>query len=164
MREIIVIFHNIRSAHNVGSLLRTSDGFGVEHVYFTGYTPYPKMGNDARLPHIANKLSNKIHKTALGAEDSVKWSKAADISKLLKQLKAKGYIIIGLEQTESSVTLKSFSPPAKSVLLLGSEVEGITKELLKECDTYLEIPMYGSKESFNVVQAAAIALYHLRVV
>lgn len=162
MREIVLILNNIRSTHNVGSLLRTADGFGVTHVYLTGYTPFPLQKNDARLPHIANKLTCQIHKTALGAENTINWTHQADVLKLMSRLKADGFNIIGLEQSSSSIALPDYNPPAKSALLLGSEVDGINPALLKNCDETIEIPMYGKKESFNVTQATAVALYHLR--
>lgn len=162
MNEIIVIVHDIRSTHNVGSILRTCDGFGVNAVYFTGYSPYPSHKSDTRLPHIAQKLNHQIHKTALGAEDTVPWLHEEDCSHLVARLKKSGYRIIGLEQSEQSIPLPAYQSPSKIVLLLGREVEGIDKRLLQQCDDVIEIPMYGKKESFNVTQACAIALYALR--
>jgi len=162
-RDIIVIAHDIRSTHNVGSLLRTCEGLGVAHVYFTGYTPYPALpANDTRLPHIAQKLTRQIQKTALGAEALVPWSQQGDVSTCVEQLRADGYQIIALEQTAGSVPLPVFQPAKKVALLLGREVEGIAPEVLALCDAAIEIPMFGRKESFNVVQAAAMALYHIR--
>ncbi|HSX43464.1 MAG TPA: TrmH family RNA methyltransferase [Candidatus Saccharimonadales bacterium] len=163
MRSVSVIAHDIRSTHNVGSLLRTCEGLGVSHVYFTGYTPYPFIADDTdRLPHITAKLSAQIHKTALGAETLVPWSHHTDVCALIAQLKTEGYIVAALEQGERSTTLPEYHAPDKLALLLGREVEGIDPELLQACDTLLEIPMDGQKESFNVVQAAAMALYQLR--
>lgn len=162
MQSIVVIAHDIRSTHNVGSLLRTAEGLGVDHVYFTGYTPYPRMAKDSRLPHIAIKLETQIQKTALGAQKLVAWSHEPDIIKLIDGLKKRGFTIGALEQSAESVPLPGFQPPQKLALLLGREVEGIAPELLNQCDTTLEIPMSGHKESFNVVQATAMALYHCR--
>jgi 23S rRNA (guanosine2251-2'-O)-methyltransferase len=162
MRDIILIAHDIRSTHNVGSLLRTAEGLGVTKVYLTGYTPYPQKAGDPRLPHIALKLTQQIHKTALGAEMSQKWEQAESIDGVLNLLRSDGYILVGLEQTAESIPLASFKPPDKIVLLLGREVEGIEPNILKKLDQIVEIPMFGSKESFNVVQAAAMCLYHLR--
>jgi len=163
MRDIVLIAHDVRSTHNVGSLLRTAEGLGVSHVYFTGYTPYPPLSaNDERLPHIAQKLGKQIQKTALGAEATVPWSSQNDISVLLEQLRTDGFRLVALEQDKRSVLLPEYSPPAKIALLIGREVEGIDPDLLALADDILEIPMFGSKESFNVVQAAAITLYHLR--
>jgi 23S rRNA (guanosine2251-2'-O)-methyltransferase len=162
MPEIVVIAHDIRSTHNVGSLLRTCEGLGVARLYFTGYTPYPRAADDSRLPHIAEKLTRQIHKTALDAETLVPWSHETDIVAVLERLRADGYTVAALEQAPGSIRLPEYTPPPKIALLLGREVEGIEPELLAQCDTCLEIPMSGKKESFNVVQAAAMALYHFR--
>ena len=162
MRSIVVIAHDIRSTHNVGSLLRTADGIGVKKVYLTGYTPYPSMTNDVRLPHIAQKHDAAIHKTALGAEHSVLWERCEEVFTVLSRLRQEGYKIIALEQTETAVDITKFTAPDKCALLLGSEVTGVAAELLKQVDQSLVIPMFGKKESFNVVQAAAMALYQLR--
>lgn len=155
-----MIAHDMRSTHNVGALLRTAEGLGVEHVYFTGYTPYPRRSGDTRLPHIAEKLTKQIHKTALDAENLVPWSHELDIMVLLSTLKASGYQLAALEQAPGSTALPDFKPAEKVALLLGREVDGIDPALLEHCDVTVEIPMYGRKESFNVVQAAAMALYH----
>jgi 23S rRNA (guanosine2251-2'-O)-methyltransferase len=162
MRSIVVIAHDMRSTHNVGSLLRTSEGLGVTHVYFTGYTPYPPISEDSRLPHIAAKLGQQIHKTALDAEHLMDWSHAKSIAPLIRKLHADGYTIAALEQSANSQKLPDFHAPDKIALLLGREVEGIDPNILAQCDLSLEIPMFGQKESFNVVQAAAMALYQLR--
>lgn len=157
--EIIVIAHNIRSAHNVGSVLRTCEGFGVSRVILSGYTPYPTLENDPRLPHVAAKLTKDIHKTALGAEHLVSYEHQAEPD--FQALRNRGFVIVGLEQDLRSVPLPEYSPPQKAALLLGEEVNGIADELRDECDTMLEIPMKGKKESFNVSVAAGIALYAL---
>lgn len=161
MRKIVVIAHNIRSTHNVGSLLRTAEGLGVQKVYLTGYTPYPKSTHDVRLPHIAAKIEKQIDKTALGAQHTLVWDYCRDIVKLITKLKKSGYQLTALEQAPHAIKLQRYKPPQKIALLLGREVEGIEPELLKQSDVVLEIPMQGHKESFNVVQAAAMALYHL---
>lgn len=161
-RDISVIAHDIRSAHNVGALLRLCDGMGVNHLYFTGYTPFPKALNDKRLPHESLKLDKQIHKTALGAEKSVNWSHEDDITKLIDELKNNGTELIGIEQAKDSVQLSNYAPPQRICLLLGREVEGIEAHLLAKCNSSIEIPMLGIKESHNVVQAAAMALYHCR--
>ncbi len=162
MRSIVVIAHNLRSAHNVGSLLRTADGLGVDFVYLTGYTPYPMSPNDTRLPHLASKVHSQISKTALGAEKSVKWEDYPAIEMVIEKLSKQGYQIVALEQTKSSTPLNQFKPPQKIALVIGNEVEGIEPAVLKLADSCLEIPMLGQKESLNVVQAAAIAVYHCR--
>lgn len=161
-RQIIIIANNLRSIHNVGSLLRTADGLGISKVILCGYTPHPSITNDTRLPHEAAKITRQIHKTALGAEESVNWEWQPDISPVIKNLKAEGYEIAALEQTADSIALPRFSPPNKIALVLGREVEGVEPEVLEMCDINLEIPMFGQKESFNVTQAAAIAMYHIK--
>lgn len=159
MPEIIVIAHNIRSTHNVGSIFRTCEGFGVRQLILSGYTPYPAIEHDTRLPHLARRITDQIHKTALDAETLVPFSyqETPDI----EALKRDGYRIVGLEQDERAVMLPDYHAPAKIALLLGEEVEGITPDLRNECDDLIEIPMYGHKESFNVSVATGIALYQL---
>ncbi len=162
MRKIVLIAHDLRSTHNVGSLLRTAEGFGVVKVYFTGYTPFPLKPNDSRLPHLSQKIAAQIHKTALDAEGLVAWEQYDDVDEVIERLREEGYTIAALEQSADSVALPDFAPPEKIAILLGREVEGIEPELLTLCDVTLEIPMFGRKESFNVVQAAAVAIYHCR--
>ncbi len=161
MRQLVLVAHNLRSAHNIGSLLRTADGLGVNQVWLTGYTPYPKIPDDSRLPHLAAKIDRQISKTALGAENTVAW-RQADIETLLPELRSKGCVIAALEQAGGSIKLPDFQPPDKLAIIVGREVEGLEPEVLDSSDLILEIPMLGSKESFNVVQAAAMALYHCR--
>jgi len=162
MRDIILIAHNLRSCHNVGSILRTAEGLGIEMVYFTGYTPYPLHQADTRLPHLATKITKQIHKTALGAEDMVSWCYQEDIMSLCTQLKNAGFTIAAIEQDARAIRLPDYAPSNKVALLVGREVEGIEGALLDQSDIILEIPMFGKKESFNVVQAAAMAVYHCR--
>ena len=162
MRQIVLIAHNLRSTHNAGSLLRTAEGLGVQKVILSGYTPHPMHENDRRLPHEAGKIGRAINKTALGAEDMVKWEHHADILPVIKKLQKSGYTVAALEQTEDSRELPGYHPPDKIALVVGREVEGIDPDVLDACDMTLEIPMFGKKESFNVVQAAAMALYHCR--
>lgn len=159
MPEIIVIAHNIRSTHNVGAIFRTAEGFGVKKIILSGYTPYPKIAGDSRLPHIAEKLHAQIHKTALGAESLVPFEYQETPN--LTALQSNGYRIAGLEQDATSIALPSYTAPEKIALLLGEEVHGIPTELLRYCEDILEIPMVGEKESFNVSVAAGIALYQL---
>lgn len=164
MRDIILIAHNLRSCHNVGSLLRTAEGLGVTKVILSGYTPHPTHANDRRLPHESAKITNQIHKTALGAENMVTWDYHHDILPVIAKLKKDGWIVAAVEQTGDSKELPGYHPPQKIVLLVGREVEGVEKEVLDACDIALEIPMFGKKESFNVVQAAAMALFHCRFI
>jgi 23S rRNA (guanosine2251-2'-O)-methyltransferase len=157
MSEVIVIAHNIRSTHNIGSIFRTCEGFGVSKIIISGYSPYPKLANDTRLPHIESKLTAQIHKTALGAETMVPFEYHEQPN--LDYLKNQGFRIVGLEQDERSILLKNYQKPEKIALLIGEEVNGITDELLEQCDDLIEIPMVGKKESFNVSVATGIALY-----
>lgn len=162
VRQLVLVVHDIRSTHNVGSLLRTADGLGVNKVIFSGYTPYPTMKKDSRLPHISQKLNRQIHKTALGAEVSVEWAATNNLTDLLQDYRKDGYIIVALEQTSSAISLSRYQPPDKLVIIVGSEVGGIDKQILETASTHLQIPMSGAKDSFNVAVAAAIALYYLR--
>ena len=146
--HLILLAHNIRSLWNVGSLFRTSDAFGVEKIFLTGYTATPPR--------------REISKTALGAEEYVPWEFEQDSVKVIKTLKKKGFTIVALEQAKKAVVLSEYEPPSKVCLIVGHEVLGIPKELLKLCDAIVHIPMHGKKESLNVAVAAGIALHHLR--
>jgi tRNA G18 (ribose-2'-O)-methylase SpoU len=161
MSDIIVIAHNLRSTHNVGSLLRTAEGLGVKAVILSGYTPYPLQTTEDRLPHLANKIDRQITKTALGAEKTQVWTHSDDILVTIAKLHAEDYCLAAIEQADHSTPLPGYLAPSKLALLVGREVEGIEPEILALCDDILEIPMFGQKESFNVVQAAAMALYQV---
>lgn len=117
------------------------------------------LTNDSRLPHLAEKITSQIHKTALGAEKLVPFHYFASIDDFLRQNKK--LPLIALEQHIDSISLDAFKQPNDFLLLLGEEVHGIELDLLSKCDTILEIPMKGQKESFNVSVAAGIALYKL---
>lgn len=159
MKTLIVILYNIRSTYNVGAILRSCDGLGVDKVLFAGYTPFLDKG----LPHEQAKLKKQIHKTALGAEDSVTWGRSEDIQQTIAELKEQQYRIVALEQGEHSINLaEGYSDKQNIALILGEEVHGIPQEILSQCDILLEIPMCGQKESFNVSVAAGIALWELR--
>lgn len=163
MTQVVLIAENVRSAHNVGSLLRTADGLGVSHVYLVGYTPHPPSAHDKRLPHEQARALSQISKTSLGSEKTVSWSHETEMESLLLRLKNEGYGLVGLEQTDKSVPLHEYKPPPKVSLVVGNEIEGISGQTLMLCDALLEIPMHGTKESFNVAIASAIALYSLRL-
>jgi 23S rRNA (guanosine2251-2'-O)-methyltransferase len=163
MPDIVIIANNLRSTHNVGSLLRTADGMGVNKVYLTGYTPYPASINDDRLPHLAQKIDKQISKTALGAEKFVDWAQVEDAVSVISDLRLQGFKIVALEQAPGSVSLSKYISPNKIALVLGREVEGVEDEILAICDDIIEIEMKGQKESLNVIQAAAIAMYQLSI-
>lgn len=153
-RQIIVMLDNIRSAHNVGSIFRTSDGAGVGHIVLAGYTPTPldRFGR-AQL---------EIKKTSLGASEVVPYSVCTDdeILQELKNFQEDGYSIVSVEQTTESVLLSDFSAPEKVCYVFGNEVEGVRNEIITASDIVVEIPMIGQKESLNVSVAAGIVLYH----
>lgn len=161
MSEIIIILHNIRSSYNVGSILRTAEGFGVKQIIVSGYTPYPEIKGDTRLPHIRTKLTKDIAKTSLGAEKSLKIH--VKTTPPITELKSEGFTIVGLEQTPTSINIRNYIAPKKFALILGEEVSGIPEDILKSCDDLIEIPMFGKKESFNVSVATGIALYQLTI-
>jgi 23S rRNA (guanosine2251-2'-O)-methyltransferase len=160
--QIALVLHNVRSTHNVGSILRSADGFGVSKVYLTGYTPYPEQENDERLPHLRTKLNQQIHKTALGAEKNVSWQYEYDIKIAIDNLKTSGFLITALEQSKNAEHLNNYRAKQDIALIVGNEVKGIEQEVLDLADICIEIPMQGKKESFNVAIAASIAMYHLR--
>lgn len=161
MPDILLIFDNIRSTHNVGSILRTADGFGAKQAYYCGYTPYPAIPNDSRLPHESAKINRAIHKTALGAEANLTARLFTDVQKAITHAKQLGYTIAALEQSATSTAIASYEPPQKLAVILGNEVAGMKSDTLSACDVILEIPMFGAKESFNVSIAAAICLYEI---
>ena len=162
-RKIVVVAHNIRSTHNVGSLFRTLEGLGINELVLTGYSPYPVLPSDDRLEHIVTKLTKQINKTALGAVDNLKWSHSEDVQTVIAQYAAKGYYVYGLEQARNSTNLLELKAPDKCLVVLGNEVDGIDKETLRLVNEIVEIPMVGKKESFNVVQASAMMLFYLRM-
>ena len=160
--EIILVLHNIRSTYNVGAILRTAEGLGISKVICSGYTPW--FRRPGILPHLSTKLKRQIAKSALGAEEMIEVSWTEDIVVRLREMKASGWQIIGLEnnlEKESVLTNNFRATSQKIVLVLGEEVKGIPPELYPEIDLFLEIPMKGKKESFNVSVAAGIAIYAL---
>jgi len=161
MNEIIVVLDNVRSTHNVGSILRTADGLGVSKVVLTGYTPYPKVMNDERLPHEITKQTNAIKKTSLGAEATMDIERHEDISDVIDSLKKTQYTIVSLEQNKLSTPINKLMIPNKVALIVGNEINGVNERSLESSDFIVEIPMKGKKESFNVSVATGIALYEL---
>lgn len=162
--EMIVVLDNIRSTYNVGAILRSAEGFGAAKVLLSGYTP--RVHDPELLPHLREKLDKEIHKTALGAEDMLEIYSSHDIISDLKSLKEQGWQIVGLENNITDGRLIQMNSPLlksklsdKVVLILGEEVHGIDYSLYDIIDLFLEIPMKGQKESFNVSVAAGIAMY-----
>jgi len=150
---LYVLLHNIRSTHNVGSILRTADGAGVAKIFLCGYTPSP-------IDRFGRKRKD-VAKVALGAEDSVLWEHCENTKECLTQLKCEGVRVVALEQDARSVPYTTLSLDTPTVLVLGEEVEGLPKEVLDMADVVAEIPMHGTKESLNVSVAAGIALYQV---
>jgi 23S rRNA (guanosine2251-2'-O)-methyltransferase len=152
-KQSVVILHDIRSTHNVGSIFRTSDACGVSKIYISGYTPAPidKF----------NRKQKDIAKTALGAEDTIPWEKVEDVYGLISNLKKDGFQIVAIEQAENSVDYKDVKLSDKVAFVVGPEVVGIYPDLLKECDVMVEIPMKGEKESLNVSVAFGIAVFRM---
>jgi 23S rRNA (guanosine2251-2'-O)-methyltransferase len=146
---VILMLENIRSMHNVGSVFRTADAFLANAIYLCGYTPRP--------PH------RDIHKTALGATESVSWKYVENSIKEVELLKKNGYRVVGVEQVEESIPLQNFklAEGEKMVLIFGNEVEGVSEELLRCCDACIEIPQFGMKHSLNISVAAGMVLWEL---
>lgn len=153
-QDFYVIAHNIRSLHNVGSIFRTADAFGVTKIYLTGYT-----GRPDHPVHAA-----KLGKVALGAEYFVPWEFHKSPIKLLKDLKLKNrkIRIIGLENNTKSIPITKFKPQFPLVLILGEERRGVSHSIIKLCDKVVEIPMFGKKESLNVSVAFGIAAFWIQ--
>lgn len=156
----MVLLHDIRSTHNVGSMFRTADTLGVTQIFLSGCTPTPvdRFG----------RARGDIAKTALGAEKSVSWeyigADIADVKKFLKKLKQETHSrFIGIEQSKNSVDYKKVKIGKKENVLfvVGNEVEGIPPAILSLCDTIAEIPMHGTKESLNVSVAFGVALFRM---
>lgn len=149
--EVVVILSNIRSAHNVGSIFRTSDAAGVRKIFLAGVTPAPidRFG----------RAQKEIEKTALGAEKSVPWEHRDDVLELTRELKEGGYEVVGAEIDPRAIDVRSFAPQKPVAILFGREVEGLSTEERAACDALIQIPMRGSKESLNVAVAAGIILF-----
>lgn len=148
-QPIVVVLDHVRSLYNVGSVFRSSDAFCIEGVVLCGIT--------ARPPH------PEIHKTALGAEESVDWKYFEQTEDALTWLKQQGYTVLAIEQCEGSTMLQDFQrePGKKYAVVLGNEVKGVQQQVVDLCDGCLEIPQYGTKHSLNVSVAAGIILWHL---
>ena len=155
MSETILILHNIRSTHNVGSIFRTADGAGVSKVFLIGYTPAPvdRFGREQK----------DIAKTALGAQESVPWEQREGIHELLVELKNCSYNVATVEQAKNSIVLADFTPLDKQVYILGNEIEGVPQDILEASDRVVEIPMLGEKESLNVAVAAGVVLFNAKI-
>jgi 23S rRNA (guanosine2251-2'-O)-methyltransferase len=153
MKEVIVILDNIRSTFNVGSIFRTADALGIKTLILSGTTPAPvdRFG----------RARADIAKVALGAEKSVAWKYEKNVLNTIKKLKKEGYQIVAVEQAKNSVDYKKVKIKNKVVFVIGEEVKGINKNILKMADVVAEIPMNGQKESLNVSVAFGVALFRI---
>lgn len=149
----ILILHDIRSEQNVGSLFRSADAAGIKAVYLSGITPAP-------IDRFGRSVAG-IAKTALGAQDNIAWRIIDDIDKTIRDLTERGYTIIAIEQSPTSVDYKTVTFEKPAVFILGNEVTGLPQSVLDECDIVAEIAMRGKKESLNVSVAGGIALFRM---
>jgi len=152
-QQNVLILNDIRSVENVGAMFRASDAVGINKIYLTGYTPTP-------LDRFGRKRSD-IAKSALGAEEFVPWEYKKSLSSLLSKLKKQGYYIIAIEQDKSSIDYKKVKLKKRNAFIVGTEVSGMPKNILKKCDIIAEIPMKGKKESLNVSVSLGVALFRM---
>ena len=145
---VAIVLDNVRSMYNVGSVFRTADAFRLNQICLCGITSTP--------PH------PEIHKTALGAEDTVEWTYFKDTADAVIELRNQGYLIIAIEQVKNSITLEDFNIEMnnKYALVLGNEVKGVQQQVVDLCDDCIEIPQYGTKHSLNVSVTAGIVMHH----
>lgn len=143
---VVIVLDNVRSTLNVGSVFRTADAFLVEEIHLAGLTPIP---------------NREMNKTALGATESVTWKHFDHSSESLNELKKKGYTLLAVEQTDSSIKLQDLQRdlPNKMAFVFGHEVEGVSNESLDLCDAAVEIPQFGTKHSLNISVSAGIVLW-----
>ncbi|CEN37467.1 RNA methyltransferase [Capnocytophaga cynodegmi] len=146
---LIVILDNIRSLNNIGSVFRTCDAFLIEKIFLCGITATPP--------------NKEIHKTALGATESVDWEYVESTISVVERLKSEGIRVISVEQTEKSVMLNNFQPNSatKYAVIFGNEVKGVEQEVVSASDGVIEIPQYGTKHSLNISVSAGIVIWDL---
>ena len=144
---LIVVLDNVRSLHNVGSVFRSSDAFRVESIYLCGITAVPPQP--------------EIHKTALGAEETVEWKYFEHTQDAVHELKNNGVEVLAIEQVEGSIMLQDFIPESnkKYAIIFGNEVKGVQQEVVNMCDNCIEIPQFGTKHSLNVSVTAGILIW-----
>lgn len=146
-----VILHNVRSAHNVGSIFRTADGAGVTKLFLTGYTPAPidRFG----------RTVDQINKTSLGATETVLWEQVDDIDVVIERLRAEGVTIVAVEQHARSIAYTTYKVPPAVAYIFGNEIDGVPGAICDAADAVIDIPMRGKKESLNVGVAAGVILF-----
>lgn len=147
-----VILHNIRSAHNVGAIFRTSEGAGVAKIFLTGYTPRPIDRFGRVVP--------EIQKTSLGASELVPWEGAEDIHEVIDRLQSEGVQVVAVELDAAAESIYTFIPKESVAYIFGNEVTGVTPDIMQTTDATLMIPMRGKKESLNVATTAGVVLFH----
>jgi tRNA G18 (ribose-2'-O)-methylase SpoU len=146
-KPIVIVLDNVRSAHNVGSIFRTSDAFLIKKIILCGITPIPP--------------SNEIRKSALGATNSVEWIQEEKTSIAINNLKKEGYYIVGVEQVEKATKIQEFQNNQPIALIFGHEVNGVSQEIINICDEIIEIPQYGTKHSLNISVCAGIVIWKI---
>lgn len=152
-RDVRLLLDGIRSVHNVGSIFRTAETVGVRKIYCAGTTPTPVDRFKRKRPDFA--------KVALGAEVMIEWEHIDEPMSVASSLKKEGFQVVALEQAEGSVDYKSITTSDRCLIILGAEVDGVSKDLLRLADVIAEIPMRGQKESLNVSVSAGIFLFRL---
>jgi 23S rRNA (guanosine2251-2'-O)-methyltransferase len=143
---VIIVLDNIRSLNNIGSFFRTADAFRVKNIFLCGITATP--------PH------REIHKTALGATETVEWKYFEKVTDAISLLRSIGYQILCIEQTDESLPLWDYKPLEKTAFIFGNEVDGVSEDALSNCDASIEIPQEGTKHSLNVAVCGGIILWH----
>lgn len=151
MKDTRILLDNIRSTHNVGSIFRTAETLAINKIYCLNTTPTPidRFGRERK----------DISKVSLGAEKSIPWEHVVNVEELIKQLRKENFDIISIEQDKKSIDYKKVKLKDKTLIILGNEVEGISKELLNMSDQIVEVPLKGKKESLNVSVTAGIVLF-----
>lgn len=162
---LVVVLDDVRSLHNVGSVFRTADAFRLQAICLCGITAVPdnvKTADGTVIKEASLKASQEIHKTALGAEESVSWQYFKSAEEAVEKLKNDGFIVMAIEQCHGSTMLQDFLPmPGKGyAIVLGNEVKGVHQDVVDQCDGCLEIPQFGTKHSLNVSVTAGIAIWH----
>lgn len=153
--HVVIVLDNIRSVLNVGSIFRTANALHIQRVVLAGYTPTPtdRFG----------RARKDFEKTALGAQKTISWSHVATTAEAVRKLQAEGFMVVAVEQHETSVTYTKFKAPQKVAFVFGNETEGVAVPVLSLCDGVVDIPMFGEKESLNVAVAAGVVLYGVLV-
>jgi 23S rRNA (guanosine2251-2'-O)-methyltransferase len=146
-KEFYLLLDNIRSLFNVGSIFRTADAANIDKIILGGITGKPN--------------TDKAKKVALGAEETIPWEHSWQTWRIIEKLKKQGFQIVALEQNKKSINYSKFKPKFPLVLIIGNEINGVSKNLLKRCHKIIQLPMHGHKESLNVGVATGIAVYEI---